>query len=334
MSTLFPTQYSTLSSKDLGEYIEEKYGFNQVLCTFLLRGVSDTYVVEHSAGKAILKIYRDVHRSLNEINGEVELLTILKAKGGKVAEALMDLEGKPIQSFQAAEGIRHGVVFRYAPGTNAYDLTDEQLVEIGREMAVNHSITSQIELSYPREEYTIETTIDRPLEVLKPFLKDLPEEYQYLQETAVQVRQKMNSFDLSSFGYGYCHYDYLPKNFHFDENNAITVFDYDFAGKGFLMNDIMTFMMHYFFHTTLNRISYEEGDRQFAIFIDAYRKVRPVSDQELALMPYLGFGFWLFYLGFQCENFDDWSNTFFSSRYLQDRVSLIKKYMNRYCKLS
>ena len=333
MSTIFPTQYSTLSSKHLGKYIGEKYGFTEVLCTFLLRGVSDTYVIEHSEGKAILKIYRDSHRSLDEIQGEVELLAILKSEGGKVAEALIDLEGNTIQSFQAAEGIRNGVVFRYALGKNVYDFTDEQLEVLGREMAFNHLITSQVELSYPRQEYTIETTIDRPLEVLKPFLKDFQEEYEYLLETAGRVKEKMESYDLQSFSYGYCHYDYLPKNFHFDEHNTITVFDYDFAGKGLLMNDIMTFMMHYFFHTTLNRISYEEGDQHFTLFIESYRKVKAVSDQELELMPYLGFGFWLFYLGFQCENFDDWSNTFFSSRYLQDRISVIKKYMGRYCSL-
>ena len=230
MLTLFPTQYSTLSSKHLGTYIGEKYGFLKVSCRFLLRGVSDTYVIEHAEGKAILKIYREAHRSLYEIKGEVELLAILKSRGGKVAEALIDLEGNTIQSFQAAEGIRNGVVFRYALGKNVYDFTDEQLEVLGREMAFNHRITSQTQLHYPRQEYTIETTIDRPLEVIKPFLLDFQEEYQYLEETAKRVKQKINSYDLQSFSFGYCHYDYLPKNFHFDENNTITVFDYDFAG--------------------------------------------------------------------------------------------------------
>ncbi|OZI05959.1 hypothetical protein BWI93_22720 [Siphonobacter sp. BAB-5385] len=328
--TLFPTQYSTLSSHALGTYLAEAYGFSDVRCSLLLRGVSDTYRVEHAGGKAIFKIYRDAHRSLPEIQGEVELLNRLRAGGAHVSYPIPDLKGQAIQSFQAAEGIRNGVLFTYANGENVYDFSDEQLRIIGHEMAFNHTITSQLELRHPRKPYDLETTLDRPLEVIRPFFEHFPEGYAYLEETAQRVKDELERFDTTTFSTGYCHYDYLPKNFHFDEQNTLTVFDYDFAGKGFLANDLMSFQIHFFFHTFFKKISREEADRQFGVFVNAYREKKAFSEQELQAIPYLGFAFWLFYLGFQCENFEDWSNTFFSSRYIHDRINLIQQYMNLY----
>jgi Ser/Thr protein kinase RdoA (MazF antagonist) len=71
----------------------------------------------------------------------------------------------------------------------------------------------------------------------------------------------------------------------------------------------------------------QEAREAFRTFITNYRKVRSLSDEEINAIPYLGFGFWVFYLGFQYENFDDWSNLFFGTKFLKDRVALIKKWM-------
>lgn len=42
---------------------------------------------------------------------------------------------------------------------------------------------------------------------------------------------------------------------------------------------------------------------------------------------YFGFGFWVFYLGFQYENYDDWSSVFFNTRYLKERGGVLKKWI-------
>ncbi|HTF28195.1 MAG TPA: hypothetical protein VK625_05080 [Flavitalea sp.] len=36
----------------------------------------------------------------------------------------------------------------------------------------------------------------------------------------------------------------------------------------------------------------------YMIFLDGYREHRSISEQELAVIPYLSLGFWLFYMGF------------------------------------
>jgi Ser/Thr protein kinase RdoA (MazF antagonist) len=330
---LFPTQYSTLSASALKDSLEKSYGFHGMNCRLLLRGVSDTYVLEGTESKYIFKVYRDSHRSLDEIKGEAELLNKLKEGGAKVSYPIPDLNGEQIQAFNAAEGVRHGVLFSYANGKNVYDLSDQQLHVVGREMAFNHNITSGIHLQHERKPYTIETTLTRPLALIRTAFEqyDYAEGYAYLTEVANQVIRKMESFDTSAFSVGYCHYDYLPKNFHFDENDRFTLFDFDFAGEGFLANDLLSFQVHFFFHTIYGKVSQEEAERQFDVFLKAYQQIRALSAEEIEAIPYLGIMFWIFYLGFAYENFDDWSNSFFGPRYLRERVATIKRYADMYC---
>ncbi|WP_338876260.1 phosphotransferase [Spirosoma sp. SC4-14] len=328
---IFPTQYSTLSTVALTNHIEKHYGLTNLTGKFLLHGVSDTYRLDGLTDSYIFKVYRSAHRKLNEIKGEVELIRILHERGAQVSYPILDRNNESIQVFSAAEGTRHGVLFSFANGKNVYDFTDEQLRIIGREMAFNHNITSQIELAYERNAYDIETTLQRPLQRLKPWFVDDPEGYSYLLAIAGQVIQKLGTFDTDCFSYGYCHYDYLPKNFHFD-GDRLTLFDFDFAGKGFLANDLASFLVHFFFHTATGKITKGEADRQYLLFVEGYRQIRPLSDEELEAVPFLGIMFWIFYLGFQYENLDDWANTFAGPRYLKERVSIIKRFSEMFCR--
>ena len=325
---IFPAQYSTLSAIALRYFLTGQYGLGEISCRLLIRNVSDTYILEGGSNKYIFKVYRDAHRKLHEIQAEVELLNILFEGGAAVSYPIKDAEGICIQEFNAAEGTRYGVMFSYAKGEVVYNLSDEQLITVGREMAVVHNITAGLELSHFRKGYTIDTTITRPLKIVEPAFKNLGHEYAYLNETALRIIEKLKSFDLSAFSYGYCHYDFLPKNFHFYTDNHLTFFDFDFAGKGHLANDIVSFYIHYFLEATYNKITRAEAGRCFGVFVESYRKVRPLSDAEIKAIGCLGFAFWVFYLGFQYENFDDWSNSFFGDKFLKERVGLIKKWVD------
>lgn len=324
---IFPTQYSTLSSKALNTKLADSYGLTgTTTCRLLIRNVSDTYILENATDKYIFKIYRDAHRKLDEIKGEVELLTILFKNGAKASRPLADKQGEILQVFNAAEGTRYGVMFSWAHGKPVYAMSEKQLEIVGREIAAIHNITSSIQLNYHRKAYSVDTAIIRPLEVVAPAFAELEEEYDYLKRTAVDVIKQYDSFS-ADFNYGYCHFDFLPKNFHFANDDGITFFDFDFAGEGLLAYDITSFFIHFFLEFVQGKVTEEEARNAFQTFVTAYREVRPLSDEEIAAIPYLGFGFWIFYLGFQYENFDDWSNLFWGPKFLKDRVALIKKWM-------
>jgi Ser/Thr protein kinase RdoA (MazF antagonist) len=329
LMAFFPTQYSTLSAPALKDHLAAAYQLPLHTGRYLLRGVSDTYLLEGAAVKYILKVYRSAHRSRPEIEGEVALLLQLHAQGIPVAPPLPDQHGQFIQALEAAEGIRYGVLFAFAPGQPSYDLTAGQVQAVGREMARLHNLTSQITLAQPRQGYDIATTLTQPLQRLAPVFAqfEYPEGHAYLTETAAQFIDQLAALDTASFSHGYCHYDFLPKNFHFDAADRLTFFDFDFAGPGYLVNDVMVFGMHYFLHNITKRLSREEADRDFQLFVASYRQIRSLSDAELAAVPALGFAWWVFFLGFQADNFDDWSNSFFGPRYLRDRVGLIRQWV-------
>lgn len=327
----FPVQYSTLSTVALKKHIEDAYGLTLLSCKYLLRGVSDTYILDATDTKYVLKIYREQHRSYQEIQAEVELLNILKDGGASVAYPLADINNSQIQKFNAPEGTRYGILFSYAEGKPVLDLNDEQLKTVGRQMAMVHNITAVAELQHPRRVYDNNTTLMRPIELLMPAFAGLHDEYRYLTDTSAKVMEKLSTFDTAAFSYGYCQYDFLPKNFHFSDSGKLTFFDFDFAGKGYLVNDLMSFFVHFFMHVFTGKLIDDEADRMYKVFIAAYREVRPVSDEEIKAIPYLGVGFWVFYLGFQYEHFDDWSNLFFGPRFIKDRVALIKTWVDKYC---
>jgi Ser/Thr protein kinase RdoA (MazF antagonist) len=330
--TIFPTQYSTLSSIALGEFVQTTYGLEGITCRLLVRNVSDVYLLEHQSTKYIFKVYRNPYRSLDMIKGEVELLRILKDSRVPVSYGIEDLSGNAIQTFQAAEGVRHGVLFNFAVGKVEINPDELQLAIIGKNIAAMHNITSGCRLPYERPVYDLETTLYRPLELMKHRFAGLPEEYAYLTEKAEKAVKKLNELNPETFSYGYCHYDLLPKNFHFDEQNNITFFDFDWAGKGYLVNDLMTFYVQLFFLVYMNRITQAEADTKFGLLIDGYKQNGAISGKELAAIPYLGVLFWVYAFGFYEENFDDFSNTFLTPRFIKERVELIKKWVEWYCK--
>ncbi|OON70177.1 phosphotransferase enzyme family protein [Hymenobacter sp. CRA2] len=327
--SVFPTQYSTLSARALQDYVAARYALPLHGSRLLLRGVSDTYQLESATAKYIFKVYRAAHRSRAEIEGEVELLTRLHAQGASVAPPLPDQHGALLQTFAAAEGPRHGVLFAYAPGKSHFDLSEAQLRTVGTEMARLHQLTAGLQLSQPRRGYDLRTTLAEPLARLASAFTEYeyPEGLAYLQIAAEQARAQLADLGPEAFSYGYCHYDLLPKNFHFASEDQLTFFDFDFAGPGWLVNDVMTFKVHYFLHVFTRRLSPAEAEQAWQLFLSSYRAVRPLSEPELAAIPALGVGFWVFYLAFAYEHFDDWSNTFFGPRYLRERVGLIRQWV-------
>ncbi|WP_316828849.1 phosphotransferase [Pedobacter miscanthi] len=332
MPHIFPAQYSTLSAAALKDHLIKAYHLDpSTTCRLLIRNVSDTYILANNTQKFIFKIYRDAHRKLNEIEAEVELLHILKANGNSVSYPLVDVEGKHVQQFNAIEGIRNGILFSFAEGSVILALEDQHLNQLGHDIAKLHQTTSTIKLNNPRPVFNFETTLFKPLRDLKPHFAEMTEDFEYLSTIANKVVKKFEDFDTSTFSYGYCHYDFFPKNFHFDEQNNITFFDFDFAGEGYLINDLMTFLNHYFFHQLNNLITKEQTEKDFGTFLTAYQKIRPLTDDELKAVPYLGITFHIFFLKFFYDNYDDWSNAFLTPRYTKHRVAMIKKWEELYC---
>lgn len=326
MNLFFPASYSTLSPLALNTWINEQYGFENVRCELLLRGVGDTYKVESSAGRHILRVYRSGHRSLAQIKMEVDLLLVLRQAGVSVSYPIPAFSGEPVQTIAAAEGQRHAVLFSYAPGRSVSKMNEGQLRDLGHQMARFHTISSTFKSEDERWSFDQEGTLVRPLQRLKPYFLEDPAGYTWLQQAAEQVVQRLAQIDTSRFSSGYCHFDFLPKNFHF-EGDAVTFFDFDFMGYGWLVNDIMTFWQHLSLDVHFGRTTKMAADEDFACFLKAYREYRPVSEEELEAVPYLSLGFWLFYMSFHTTH--DQFFPFIQPDHLKLRLGLVQQLMKK-----
>ncbi len=330
MKPIFPTVYSTLSPLALASLISENYGLDAVECSFFLRGVGDTYMVASNGKRFVLRVYRPSHRTLPQIKAEVLLLLALKDAGVSVSYPITDVGGNSILALDAAEGTRYAVLFNYAPGKALNILGDEYLGNLCREMAKFHNVSSTIILNGSRWRFDVENTLFRPLEMLTTAFAEDAEGYAWMVEAAKFAEQKITSLGTDSFSNGYCHFDFLPKNFHFDDGGLVTFFDFDFFGYGWLVNDVMTFWQHLCLDVHFGKITQEKADESFAIFVVAYRSVRHLSDEELSAMPYLSLGFWLFYMGFHTTH--DQFYPFVQPAHLKLRADLVKKLLERYWK--
>lgn len=297
MKQVFTASYSTLGEAALAAFITTNYDMPGAKCKFLVRGVSDTYLVTADSIRYIFRVYRCEQRTLTQVQAEAELLIALNNKNVPVSYPIAATDGSYAQKLQAPEGERYAMLFTYAVGKAINMPGTGQLQHLGRAMAGFHNVSSTIQLSDKRWTFDIETTLTGPLEAIKFAFEQEQESYNLLTQIAGTAREKLVAFDSTNFTMGYCHFDFLPKNFHFD-GDKVTLFDFDFFGYGWLVNDIMTFWIHLCWEVLFGRVTENQADNAFAVFIAAYRSIRPVSGTELSAIPYLAPGFWLFYLGF------------------------------------
>ncbi|QMW05792.1 phosphotransferase enzyme family protein [Spirosoma foliorum] len=297
MKSIFPATYSTLSPQALADLLAERYTLETIQCTFLVRGVGDTYLVDSAQGRFILRINRTTHRSLAHVQAEVALLIALKKAGVSVSYPIVDRTQESIQQLEAVEGSRYAVLFSYAPGQPAKLLSNNQLRTLGQEMAHFHQVSSTIALPGERWVFDLDTTLFRPLERLKANFVADQESYLWLQQAAKRVETRIAQVNTSGFHSGYCHFDLLPKNMHFD-GDSVSLFDFDFMGYGWLVHDLVSFWQHLALEVYTGRMTQSAFEESYTIFLASYQTSHPISDQELALIPYLTLGFWLFYMGF------------------------------------
>ncbi|WP_315822665.1 phosphotransferase enzyme family protein [Paraflavitalea speifideaquila] len=165
MKPVFPALYSTLCPDALASLITEQYALPHVQCKLLVRGVGDTYLVESSQHRYILRIYRSPHRSLPQIKEEVQLLLALKQAHIPVSYPIPALSGEAIQSLHAVEGDRYAVLFTYAPGRSERMLSETQLLTLGREMARFHQVSASLQPATARWHFDLKQPFTNPWKV-------------------------------------------------------------------------------------------------------------------------------------------------------------------------
>jgi len=290
--------------------LNEKYGLYEITCSLISNIRNNVYIVNTKLKQYIFKIYERKSRKENEIKGEIELLNLLHDRGAAISYPIRDIEDNLIQKFETNAGPLFGVLFSFAKGKVYLKMNDSQLFNLGKELAVIHNITHELNLENEIKEYDLQSLMFDSLSNIKPAFKRRPDDYKFLEETAHKVKIKLDELNISAFDTGYIQYDISPYNIHF-ENETVTLFDYDLAKNTYIILDLICIYAHFFNLVRFGDIASEEANREFDLFLDSYMQIRKLPENEIDAIPYLGFASFIYGMNFIYQNF---SQSFFLNR--------------------
>ncbi|MES2382270.1 MAG: phosphotransferase [Bacteroidota bacterium] len=321
---LFPVSSSILSSVHLTSFLQEQFNFsNKANCGLIKAGVNHNYLVQHNTNKYIYRVYCYNWRTEKEILAEISLLNHLQNSGIDIAYPIADKAGNFIQVFNAPEGKRFGVLFSYAEGEKQFTYTTETHFAIGAKMAQIHTKTTDLYLDRPA--YNAETLLVESMHILKDFIALETEEMKCMQTMQHYLLKEYECVNISQIRKGVVHLDIWFDNLHIAPNNKITIYDFDLCGNGWICLDIAYYMMQLYTLEPDETIYTTKMDA----FIEGYESVTKISDEEKRILPMLGVSLYFYYLGLQCQRFEDYSSMFINETYLKRYIVFrVKKYFD------
>jgi Ser/Thr protein kinase RdoA (MazF antagonist) len=317
----FPVTASTLSAEHLASFIQQQYALQNAVCTLFRTGINHTYIVSSNNEKFVFRVYFKNWRSISEIQEELNLLLLLHKNSIAVTYPIADKGYNFIQTINAPEGTRYGVLFSFAKGEKIRFLSTDTCASIGSLMANIHLITEGRNLD--RITYDANTLITQPYKLALNYFNAAMPEMQYLKEISSELQDALEkAIDYTSSGT--VHLDIWYDNMSIDKNRII-LFDFDFCGNGSPLLDVAYFC-NQLFNVETDKTEYEQ---KVNLFIEGYKKVKNLSSEQINLIPKIAPSIFIFYLGVQCQRFD-WSNIFLSNNYLKMYVGRIKLWIDYY----
>lgn len=317
--TNFKILHSVLSPVDIGLFVGENYGLTNSSCKLLKTGINHTYFVQSDQGKFVFRIYSLNWRTQEEINEELFLLDLLKENQLSISYPIADAGGNFIQRLSAPEGERFAVLFSYAHGHKIHNYDGHMHFKIGQLMGQIHTCTEGKHLN--RMTYDTDVLLHKSMNFITEFLSDETEEIHFLKQAQETLEATLIGADFSQLRKGIVHLDIWFDNLNISENEEVTLFDFDFCGNGWLCMDIAYYVLQ-IYNTEKNP---EDREDKIKHFFNGYESIMGISKEEKRLLPTLGVCLYYFYLGVQCQRFENWSNTFLNEAYLKRFITVLIK---------
>lgn len=319
---VFPAISSTLSPHHLEAWLSAQYGIKHCICRVLKTNINHTYSIVSCEEQYILRVYRHNHRSLRDIAAEVKLLTDLKSVVD-ISYPISDIRGEYIQEINALEGKRYAVLFSFAEGRKVRFPTTELIYNIGAKIGTLHHFTCNKTID--RIDYSIGELIGWAHRQLAVYIPEEMEEMQFIKASETVLSQAFGAADLPK---GILHLDLWYDNMNISDSGAITFFDFDNCGNGWLILDIGYYCMQLFY----SEQDKEEYERKKDAFLNGYLSKNNLPANDIELLPYAGLAIWIYYLGVPAKNFDNIGNFYLSENYVKMIIARVKEWL-RYNKM-
>lgn len=265
---------SLIDPATVREWVERNYNLNEpVHVSLLSAGVNDIYLVVAENKKYIFRLSR-ADKSLNMTEEafifELEWLDFLHQQQVSVAYPLKQIDGHFCSSIKAPEGLRYATLFSYAEGKT--DMDEKKAFILGEELARLHMVSDTFTTSLPRFHLDLDHLVLQPVQQIKNFLgKRGEEKYALLDALSQKLTQQITAMEKREGSYGIIAGDMHGENQHFDANNQITMFDFEFCAYCYRVYDLATFKWG----------KGAESTELWNSFLQGYQSVRHLSEAEL-----------------------------------------------------
>lgn len=319
----FPVISSILSASKLGELLQEQYGLSKdTECKLFRAAMNHVYIVTDVDKKYVFRVYTFDWRTKTEIAEELRLLLHLQENKTPVSYPIATNSNEYIQEINAPEGKRFGVLFSFADGAKSAKFTAETSFFIGQALGEVHKSTQNFELK--RETYNDTVLLVDSVKRIQQFFKKETDEILFLKDLATFLQKEFDEIKIDQVRFGAVHLDVWFDNMHFNEENKVTLFDFDFCGNGWLCLDISYFLFQLFI-TNPNEKDYEA---KAVTFFKGYESKGEISEEEKRILPFVCLGVMVYFLSMQCDRFDHWTNIFLNEDHLKRFTGNLKRWMD------
>lgn len=239
------------------------------------------YKFQRPDGRFILRIGHSERRSPDLIRGEVDWINYLAAGGASVARAILSEAGHLVEAVADGHGAEFlCTAFVHAPGRGATrsQLNDRLFRNYGRLLGRMHALAKSYQVSNPawrRHEW------DAPENNYAEW--QMPAKDKLALEKYRAVLAHLRTLPRDVEGYGMIHQDAHPGNFFVDEDDRLTLFDFDDCVYGHFIYDIAMVL----FYTSIGEPDPAEYTARFMpIFLAGYREENRLDPRWLKELPH------------------------------------------------
>lgn len=284
---LFPVAHSIPATNAILTGVTSAYDIGvPVSCSLIRGGWNDTYRIETTDSRYILRVCGAGRRSLADLHYELDFLLHLAHAGVDVSTPVARADGHLISMLRAPEGERFTILFTHAPGSDPNPGPFKDILQakrFGLALAALHNAGDTFFSPHPRPARDLSYLLDKPLTAFRPLLAHRPDDWDYIVSVADAIRARITALAGEGLRWGMVHRDPFSGNATVTAEGRVTWFDFDHCGPGWTAQDLA---IAYGIDAD-DAGGYVGQGPIWQALLSGYRSVRSVTTTELAALPAL-----------------------------------------------
>lgn len=246
-------------------------------------GSFESLVFEFTRGgkNYVLKLTHSIHRSRDQVMGEVEWVDHLKANGVSVCGVISSTKGNPLEIVEIEDSYFIAYAFNKAPGDHAEkgNWNKNLILNWGETLGKIHAATRTFKPSlesYRRFHWYEDDTLNAE--------KYIPDEQGVVIKKIEDHKSRLREFPRDNSSYGLIHSDLHNWNFYV-HNGGIHVFDTDDCHYNWLAYDIGIPLYYALRTAEIGDDNLDYARYFFSLFMEGYKKENDIDPVWITRIP-------------------------------------------------